>query len=110
MNSSNYDFKKFQAELAALDSKTPPKPEPAPAPVPAPVPAPPSKKLSKKQLEAQRMASAREEFLALCKKYELAIADVITFFPAEEGIAYLEQLIIANQNKPRRGRKPKTVE
>ena len=106
MNSSNYDFKKFQAELAALDSKAPPKPEPAPAPALAP----PNKKLSKKQLEAQRMASAREEFLALCKKYELAIADVITFFPAEEGIAYLEQLIIANQNKPRRGRKPKTVE
>lgn len=104
MNSSNYDFKKFQAELAALDSKAPPKPEPKPEPVP------PSKPLSKKQLEAQRMANAREEFLALCKKYGLAIADVITFFPAEEGIAYLEQLIIANQNKPRRGRKPKIVE
>jgi hypothetical protein len=104
MNSSNYDFKKFQAELAALDSKAAPKPEQKPDPVP------PSKPLSKKQLEAQRMANAREEFLALCKKYELAIADVVTFFPAEEGIAYLEQLIIANQAKPKRGRKPKTVE
>jgi hypothetical protein len=48
---------------------------------------------------------AREEFLVLRKRHELSVADVVAFFPEEEGIAYLQQLIAAAQAKPRRTRK-----
>ena len=61
-------FRRFQAELAALEANRPPK---------------------------TPMEQAREEFLALRKRYGLTVADVVTFFPEEEGIAYLQQLIAA---------------
>jgi len=48
---------------------------------------------------------AREEFLVLRKRHDLGVADVVAFFPEEEGIAYLQQLIVAAQAKPRRTRK-----
>lgn len=108
MASSNYDFRQFQAELAALDEakeKAQPKhPEP-PAPAPAAPPAPPRKRgrPSTKAAEAQRMAQAREEFLALRDKYRLSVGDVVAFFPEEEGIAYLQALLA--QPQPRRRRK-----
>jgi hypothetical protein len=62
-------FRRFQAELAALDavSRAPKTP----------------------------MEQAKEEFLALKRRYGLTVADVVTFFPEEEGIAYLQHLIAA---------------
>ncbi|HKR75785.1 MAG TPA: 2-hydroxyacyl-CoA dehydratase [Rhodanobacter sp.] len=99
MSSKPYDFRQFQAELAALDQGKPaPKPEPAPAPK--------SKPLGKKAAEAERLARAREEFLALRTRYQLSVADVVAFFPEEEGIAYLQQLLATAEQKPRRRKKP----
>jgi hypothetical protein len=111
-------FRQFQEELAALEreieQRKPAKaPTQAPAPVPVaapePPPAAPVKRLSKKAAAAERLAQIRAEFLAFRDRYELTVADVVAFFPPEEGIAYLEQLIAASQNKPRRGRKPKIL-
>lgn len=62
-------FRQFQEELAALDAKN------APAKTP--------------------MEQAREEFQALRKRYGLTVADVVAWFPEEEGIAYLQGLIAA---------------
>lgn len=110
-------FRQFQEELAALEReieqrKPDTAPTPAPAPVAAPEPPPPTapvKRLSKKAAAAERLAQIRAEFLAFRDRHELTVADVVAFFPPEEGIAYLEQLIAAAQNKPRRGRKPKAL-
>ncbi len=109
MASSNYDFRQFQAELAALDqAKEKARPEPAPAAPAATTPAAtPAKRgrgrPSTKAAEAERMARAREEFLALRAKYNLGVGDVVAFFPEEEGIAYLQALLA--QPQPRRRRK-----
>lgn len=93
MTTPKYDYRQFQEELARLESKiekqAPPKP------------------LGKKAAAAQKLAMAREEFLAFRKRHDLSVADVVAFFPEEEGIAYLQQLIVAAQAKPRRMRKPK---
>ncbi|MGN2242457.1 2-hydroxyacyl-CoA dehydratase [Frateuria sp. GZRR33] len=62
-------FRRFQAELAALESNS--------------------------RSPKTHMEQAKEEFLALRKRYGLTVADVVTFFPEEEGIAYLQQLIAA---------------
>jgi hypothetical protein len=94
MTSSKYDFRQFQEELAQLERKTQ-----SPAP---------SRPLGKKAAAEQRLAQAREEFLALRKRYGLSVADVVAFFPEEEGIAYLQELIVAAQAKPRRLAKPKS--
>ena len=91
MNSGKYDFRQFQEELAKLERKVE-KQQPA-------------KPLGKKAAAAQRMAMAREEFLAMRQRHELTVADVVAFFPEEEGIAYLQELIAASQAKPRRKRK-----
>ena len=91
MTSQKYDFRQFQEELAKLEQKVE-KQKPA-------------KPLSKKEAAAQRLALAREEFLDLRKRHELTVADVVAFFPEEEGIAYLQELIAAAQAKPRRTRK-----
>lgn len=91
MNSGKYDFRQFQEELARLERKVE-KQQPA-------------KPLGKKAVAAQRMAMAREEFLAMRQRHELSVADVVAFFPEEEGIAYLQGLIAASQAKPRRTRK-----
>jgi hypothetical protein len=87
MLSKSYDFRQFQAELAALDAA-----RPAPATQPQPQPA----------SAASRMARAREEFLALRERHGLSVADVVAFFPEEEGIAYLQGLLAAAETKPRR--------
>lgn len=47
----------------------------------------------------------RQEFLALRDKYGLSIADVVGFFPEEEGIGYLQQLIAAAESPNRRSKK-----
>ena len=91
MNSVKYDFRQFQEELARLERKVE-KQQPA-------------KPLGKKAAAAQRMAMAREEFLAMRQRHALSVADVVAFFPEEEGIAYLQGLIAASQAKPRRTRK-----
>ena len=78
-------FRRFQEELAALDSK--------------------SETPSSKTSSLTRLDHARSDFLALRKRYGLTVADVIAFFPEEEGIAYLQQLIVANETKPSRTRK-----
>ncbi|MFA6230029.1 MAG: 2-hydroxyacyl-CoA dehydratase [Rhodanobacter sp.] len=91
MTTPKYDFRQFQEELAKLEQKVE-KQKPA-------------KPLGKKEAAAQRLAMAREEFLGLRKRHELTVADVVAFFPEEEGIAYLQELIAASQAKPRRTRK-----
>jgi len=107
MASSNYDFRQFQADLAALDqAKDKASPQPEEPVAPAAPPAPPKRgrgRPSTKAAEAQRQAQIREEFLALREKYQLTVADVVAFFPEEEGIAYLQGLLA--QPQPRRRRK-----
>lgn len=107
MASSTYDFRQFQAELAALSR------EPAAAPATAAAtPAEPAKPArsrgrppGKKALAAQRLARARAEFLALRDRHELTVADVVAFFPEEEGVAYLQKLLVETTPKLRRRRK-----
>jgi hypothetical protein len=80
-------YRRFQEELAALDTKTPEAPaKPAPG---------------------SRLSRAKADFLELQKRYKLTVADVVAFFPEEEGITYLQQLIAAAEAKPVR-RKRKT--
>ncbi|SFR95406.1 hypothetical protein SAMN05216570_1192 [Dyella sp. OK004] len=86
MNMPKDAFRRFQEELAALDRKE----------------LPPEKLTGSARLER-----AKEDFMALKRRYGLSVADVVAFFPEEEGIAYLQQLIVANETKPKRGRKPK---
>ncbi|HET6430997.1 2-hydroxyacyl-CoA dehydratase [Dyella sp.] len=111
MSSSSYDFRQFQAELAALDAAkareqatvTPPATAPASTTV---APAPLKKKRgrpSTKAAEAERIARARDEFLALRTRHQLTVADVVAFFPEEEGVAYLQALLA--QPQPRRRRR-----
>lgn len=99
MTSQKYDFRQFQEELAKLERKDERKIEPKVEKQQ------PSRPLGKKAAAAQRLAMAREEFLVLRKRHDLTVADVVAFFPEEEGIAYLQQLIVAAQAKPRRTRK-----
>lgn len=89
MKSNTYDFRQFQEELAALDrtSNTRGKEQP-------PLP---------KQASAHaRRLQAETEFTALRERYGLTVADVVAFFPEEEGIAYLQSLIAECEAKPRR--------
>lgn len=99
MSSKPYDFRQFQAELAALDQTMP-----APEPEQETRPAPKTKPLGKEAAEAARISRVREEFLALRERHQLSVADVVAFFPEEEGIAYLQQLLVAAEKKPRRRR------
>ncbi|MCW8808012.1 MAG: 2-hydroxyacyl-CoA dehydratase [Rhodanobacter sp.] len=80
-------FRRFQEELAAIDRK-----EHLPTATPQ---------------GDTRLAHAKADFLSLRKRYGLTVADVVAFFPEEEGIAYLQQLIAASEAKPVRKRKPK---
>jgi len=109
---SSYDFRQFQAELAALDAaKAKDKPAEAPPPAaPAPAPAVPKKRgrPSTKAAEAERLARVREEFLALRARHNLTVADVVAFFPEEEGVAYLQSLLA--QPQPRRRRRKADAE
>jgi hypothetical protein len=109
---SSYDFRQFQAELAALDAaKAKDKPAEAPPPAaPAPTPVAPKKRgrPSTKAAEAERLARVREEFLALRARHNLTVADVVAFFPEEEGVAYLQSLLA--QPQPRRRRRKADAE
>jgi hypothetical protein len=110
MNSSGkYDFKQFQDELAALDRQSG-KPTPAAAaaaPAPAPVEPPPPKRRGRPP-KVDPLAPARAEFEALRIRYHLSVADVVAWFPPEEGIAYLQGLIASTEPKPRKPRTKKT--
>jgi hypothetical protein len=88
-------FRRFQEELAALDKQIEQRVPP--------------KKQSAKQAAMSAMERAKEEFLALRERHKLTVADVVSFFPEEEGIAYLQSLIAQTEAKPRRGRKPKAA-
>jgi len=91
MKPSTYDFRQFQEELAALDGKRNPPAKERPMP--------------KKDSSHARLLQARAEFLALRERYGLTVADVVAFFPEEEGIAYLQGLIAAKETKPKRSSK-----
>lgn len=88
MKPNTYDFRQFQEELAALDRKNvnPDKAKPAPT----------------KESGRARLLRARAEFLALRERYGLSVADVVAFFPEEEGITYLQALIAEQDAKSRR--------
>lgn len=88
MKSNTYDFRQFQEELAALDRKNGTQDKETRAP--------------KKESARARLLRAREEFLALRERYGLTVADVVAFFPEEEGIAYLQGLIAEQDAKSRR--------
>lgn len=88
-------FRRFQEELAALDKEIEHRG---------------TKKQTARQAAMSAMERAKEEFLALRTRYNLTVADVMAFFPEEEGIGYLQGLIAQQAQapaKPRRGRKPK---
>lgn len=78
-------FKKFQEELAALDSKPDPKPS--------------------KTVPLSRLDQAKADFIILNRRYGLTVADVVTFFPEEESIAYFQQLIAEREEKASKGKK-----
>jgi|SRR6187402_3365598 len=112
MNSSGkYDFKQFQDELAALDRQnaaSTPAAAAAPSPVEKPVPKAPEKPLEKPRRgrppKVDPLAEARAAFNALRVSYGLSVADVVAWFPPEEGIAYLQSLIASSEPKPRKRR------
>jgi hypothetical protein len=95
MKSSTYDFRQFQEELAALKQKsvTPAKEKAAP----------------KRRSASARLAQAEAEFRVLRERYALTVADVVGFFPEEEGIVYLQGLIAAQETRGRR-RRPKSAD
>lgn len=105
MNSSGkYDFRQFQEELAALDRQSG-KTETAPPKTVSAAPAPATPKRRGRPPKVDPLAPARAEFDALRQRYNLSVADVVAWFPPEEGIAYLQSLIAASEPKPRRRRK-----
>lgn len=89
-------FRRFQEELAALDKQIEQRVPPRQA---------------AKQAAMSAMEKAKQEFLALRERHNLTVADVVSFFPEEEGIVYLQSLIAQQSEppKPRRGRKPKAA-
>ena len=91
-------FRRFQEELAALEKQIEDRSTRKKA-----------AKQTAKQAAMSAMEKARQEFLALQVRYKLTVADVVSFFPEEEGIAYLQALIAQAEAKPRRGRKPKAA-
>lgn len=90
----DFSFRQFQDELRKLEGTPPAKPD--------------GKPLSKKEIEAQRIEKARAEFQALRARHNLALETVVSFFPEEEGVAYLQRLL--SQPMKRRGRKAKEPE
>lgn len=110
MNSSGkYDFKQFQDELAALDRQSGKQVAGSKAVPPAPVAAEPvAPKRRGRPPKVDPMAPAKAEFEALRVRYQLSVADVVAWFPPEEGIAYLQGLIASSEPKPRKTRTKKT--
>lgn len=78
-------FRRFQEELAALDRA--------------------ARQRAGASTQENEMTRAKSEFLALRERYHLSVADVIAFFPPEEGIEYLRQIIAASEHSPRRAMK-----
>jgi hypothetical protein len=76
-------YRLFQEELAALDK---------------------DQEKRRRESDETPMQRARGEFLALRERYKLSVADVVAFFPEEEGIAYLQSLIAAAESAPRKRR------
>jgi len=99
MNSSGkYDFRQFQDELAALERRqADSKQTPPPPPVEKRKPGRP------KTIRVDPLAEARVAFEALRTRYKLTVADVVAWFPEEEGVAYLQALLA--QPAPKRRRK-----
>jgi len=91
MKPSTYDFRQFQEELAALDRKRSPLARERPTP--------------KEDSTHARLLQAKAEFLALRERHGLTVADVVAFFPEEEGIAYLQGLIAEKDARPKRSSK-----
>lgn len=87
MKPNTYEFRQFQEELAALDRKNQSGKE---------------KPMPQKDSAEARLLHARAEFTALRERYGLTVADVVAFFPEEEGVAYLQGLIAAKEAKPTR--------
>lgn len=79
MTISKDAFRQFQEELAALDRE---------------------KEQQRRRATETPMEGARREFLALRDHYGLSVADVVAFFPEEEGVAYLQGLIAAAEAAP----------
>jgi len=79
MTISKDAYRQFQEELAALDKEKEQR----------------SQRATEKPLER-----ARREFLALRDRHGLSVADVVAFFPEEEGVAYLQGLIAAAEAAP----------
>lgn len=63
----SYDFRQFQKDLAAIDDKS--------------------------EASKDPMAQAKAEFLELRKRHKLTVADVVAFFPEEEGVEYILSLM-----------------
>jgi len=81
-------YRQFQEELAALDK---------------------AQEKRTKEVKEAPMDRARREFLALRERYQLSVADVVAFFPEEEGIAYLQGLIAASEAAPPRKRRTRKI-
>jgi hypothetical protein len=81
-------YRRFQEELAALEGKKP---------------------VPQNLTRAQKLELAKNEFLALKRKYGLTVADAVSFFPEEDGIEYLQNLIVEAQSKTVKKTKRKTV-
>lgn len=84
-------FRAFQEELAGLDRTI-------------------AERSAAKSTPQDRLSLARAEFERLRDRYKLSVADVVAFFPEEEGVTYLQELIAANEAKPRRRRKSSTTD
>ncbi len=90
MSISKEAYRRFQEELAALERE---------------------QERRRQEASAPPMERARREFLALREHYGLSVADVVAFFPEEEGIAYLQGLIAAAESPaPRRRTRRKAGE
>lgn len=90
MKPNTYDLRQFQEELAALDRKSNDQAKERPL-------------LSKEPAHARlAQGQAQAEFMILRERYGLTVADVVAFFPEEEGIAYLQALIAKKEAKPKR--------
>jgi len=79
MTISKDAYRQFQEELAALDKE---------------------QERRRQRATETPMESARRDFLALRDRYALSVADVVAFFPEEEGVAYLQGLIAAAEAAP----------
>lgn len=90
MKPNTYDLRQFQEELAALDRGSNDQAKGWPL-------------ISKESAHARlAQGQAQAEFMILRERYGLTVADVVAFFPEEEGIAYLQALIAKKEAKPKR--------